>query len=79
MILGKKQFEIIPFLELVKGDYKDKDPVNYIDMILKGGGKIPTAEELSQGEFESGRPELDDLYNKIASLDPEENGSVKTL
>jgi hypothetical protein len=57
VILGKKNFEIVPFLELVKADYKDKDPVNYIEMILKGGGRIPTAEEVERGEFEMANPE----------------------
>jgi hypothetical protein len=55
--LGKKNFEIVPFLELVKADYKDKDPVDYIEMILKGGGRIPTAEEVDRGEFEMANPE----------------------
>jgi hypothetical protein len=79
VILGKKNFEIVPFLELIKGDFKDKDPVDYIEMILKGGGRIPTAEECDKGEFEMANPELANLFDKIATLDPEENISIKTL
>lgn len=63
---------------MIKQDFKEQDPINYIDLILKGGGHVPTEDELEAGSLDPDRPEIEDLFARVADLESC-NISLKTL
>lgn len=74
IIMGQKQLEILSFQELVKGDFKDNDPINYIDQIMKTDVNDHSKDlDLIDAE----RPEIEDLFNRVKFLSENQDGSSK--